>query len=147
MGRMDSELQDNDFAGCHRECRTRGEHSRVWGGCEFGIRPEPTVSMSKVYPDSDGHNSSGFDVYTASQLAEDVIEPALRGIRMLLGPEMTEAVLRGESILPFGEEGSGIEVAGWIARAIIQRNDPPELIPIPGIPTHGVDCPCPKGET
>lgn len=138
---MDSE---DGFDGCHRECRTKGRHSRVWGGCEFAEPPEPTVSMSKVFTDTDGHPSIGFDVYTADQLAEDIIEPTLRGIRMYLGPEVAEAVARGESILPFGEEESGMEVARWIARAIIRRNDPPTLIPLPGIPVHGVDCPCPK---
>lgn len=137
-------LKDKDFDGCHRECRTKGEHSRVWGGCEFGIRPEQTVSMSKVYPDTDGHNSIGFDVYTAEQLAEDIIEPVLRGVRMWLGPEASAAVRRGESIRPFEREEDGMEVARIIARAIIRRNDPPEIIPIPGIPTHGVDCPCLK---
>lgn len=135
---------ETDFDGCGRACRKKGEHTRIWTDfCEFAPQPEPTVSMSKVYLDTDGQNSIGFDVYTAKRLAEDVIEPALRGIRMQLGPEMTEAVLRGESIRPFADEASGMEVARWIARAIIRRNDPPEPIPIPGIPVHGVDCPCP----
>lgn len=133
-------LDDTDFDGCMRACRKQGKHTRVWRECEFGIRPEPTVSMSKVYVDTDGHNSIGFDIYTAEQLAEDVIEPALRGIRMQLGSE-------GEVIRPFEHEESGMEVARWIARAIIRRNDPPELIPLPGIPTHGVDCPCPKEDS
>lgn len=48
-----------------------------YGGCDHADRPEPTVSMSKVYTDSDGFPSIGFDQYTVAQLAE-LIEPALR---------------------------------------------------------------------
>lgn len=139
--------EEADFDGCRRECRKKGEHTKIWGECEFGVEPEPTVSMSKIFLDTDGQNSIGFDVYTAEELAEDIIEPVLRGIRMRLGPGALEAAERGESFLPFEDEGNGIQVARWIARAIIRRNDPPGLIPIPGIPTHGVDCPCPKGES
>lgn len=137
---------DKDFDGCHRECRTKGEHSRVWGGCEFGIRPEPTVSMSQVYPAADGQPAIGFDVYTAEGLAEDIIEPVLRGLRMAIGPENLAELNRGGTIRPFADEENGMMVARLIARAIIRRNDPPELIPLPGIPVHGVDCPCsPEG--
>lgn len=139
-------LDDKDFDGCHRECRIKGEHSRVWGGCEFGIRPEPTVNMSKVFRDIDGQNSIGYDSYTAEQLAENIIEPALRGIRMHPGPVLIEVITRGESFLPFEEEGSGMEVARWIARAIIRRNDPPTRIPIPDIVECSPDCFCRKGD-
>lgn len=137
-------LDDKDFDGCMRACRRKGEHTRVWGECEFGIRPERTVSMSKVYPDTDGHNSIGFDVYTAEELAGDIIEPVLRGLRMAIGPGNLAELNRGNSIRPFADEENGMMVARLIARAIIRRNDPPELIPLPGIPTHGVDCPCPR---
>jgi hypothetical protein len=66
-----------DFDGCHRACRRAGVHSLIWGGCEHAVPPEPTVSMSVVYTDTDGHQSIGFDQYTAAELAA-VIEPALR---------------------------------------------------------------------
>ncbi|MFJ3141672.1 hypothetical protein ACIPJM_04375 [Streptomyces halstedii] len=66
-----------DFDGCRRTCRIKDQHTLVWGECEHAAQPEPTVSMSKIYTDSDGHPSIGFDRYTAQQLA-DLIEPALR---------------------------------------------------------------------
>jgi len=140
------DLDDTDFDGCRRECRKRGEHTRIWGECEFGIRPEPTVNMSKVYTADDGYPAIGYDSYTAEQLAEDIIEPTLRGIRMHVGSENAQKIAMGQPIRPFEDEESGMEVARWIARAIIRRNDPPELIPLPGIPVHGVDCDCPPKE-
>ncbi|WP_399554194.1 hypothetical protein OG582_40415 (plasmid) [Streptomyces anulatus] len=66
-----------EFDRCNSRCRKKGAHTRVWGECDHGIQPEPTVSMSKIYTASDGHPSIGFDTYTAQQLA-DLIEPALR---------------------------------------------------------------------
>lgn len=113
---------DRDFDGCHRECRIKGEHSREWLGCEFGIRPEPTVSMSKVYRDTDGHNSIGFDVYTTEGLA-DLIEPALKGITLRLGPNALAAAQRGEAIRLSG--GEMWTIARQAAHAIVRRNDPP----------------------
>lgn len=65
-----------DFDGCNRDCRIKGAHTLVWGGCEHAPRPEPTVSMSVVYRDTDGHNSIGFDTYTVPELAR-LIEPAV----------------------------------------------------------------------
>lgn len=115
-------LDDRDFDGCHRECRNEGEHSRVWGGCEFGVRPEPTVSVSKVYRDTDGQNSIGFDVYTTEQLA-DLIEPALKGITLRLGPNALAAAQRGEPVRLSG--GEMWTIARQAAHAIVRRNDPP----------------------
>ena len=113
-------IDDKDFDGCHSECRRKGEHSRVWGGCEFGIKPEPTVSMSVVYRDTDGQNSIGYDSYTVDQLAE-LIEPALARVNLRLGPNASAAVARGEAIRLSGGEiwSMGREVA----HAIIHRND------------------------
>ena len=66
-----------DFDGCRRACRKQAVHTRVWGECEHGDRPEPTVSMTMVYTDpEDGLPSIGFDTYTVDQLAE-LIEPAI----------------------------------------------------------------------
>jgi hypothetical protein len=120
---------DTDFDGCHRECRTKGRHSKVWGGCEFGIKPEPTVSMSKVYTDpADGLPSIGFDSYTVDQLTE-LIEPSLKDIRVHLGPNSTAAVRRGESFRFSG--GEIWTIARQTAHAIVHRNDPgrPDLTP------------------
>lgn len=112
---------DQDFDGCHRECRIKGEHSRVWGGCEFGIRPEPTVSMSKVYTDAgDGYPSIGYDSYTVDQLT-DLIEPALKGITVHLGPNSSAAARQGE---PFRLSGGEVwAIARQAAHAIVHRND------------------------
>lgn len=121
MGRMDSELEDNDFAGCHRECRIKGRHSRVYGGCEFGIKPEPTVNMSKVFIDTDGYPSIGYDSYTVDRLT-DLIEPALKDITVHLGPNSSAAVRRGE---PFRLSGGEIwAIARQAAHAIVHRNNP-----------------------
>lgn len=112
---------DTDFDGCHRECRVKGRHSRVYGGCEFGVKPEPTVSMSHVFRDTDGQNSIGFDQYTVDQLTE-LIEPALKGFTVRLGPNSTAAARRGE---PFRLSGGEMwAVARQAAHAIIHRNDP-----------------------
>jgi hypothetical protein len=135
---------DGDFDGCHRECRVKGAHSRIWGGCEFGSKPEPTVSMSRIYLDTDGYNSIGYDTYTAEELADGIIEPVLRGLRVAVGSDYLSDLERGVPIRLFADEENGMRVARLIARAIIERNDPPELIPLPGIPVHGVDCSCPK---
>lgn len=119
---------DMDFDGCHHECRTKGKHSRVWGGCEFGIRPEPTVSMSKVYTAGDGYPSIGFDSCTVDQLTE-VIEPRLKDIQVHLGPNSTAAARRGE---PFRLSGGEIwTIARQAAHAIVYRNEtePPALAP------------------
>lgn len=112
---------DADFTGCHRECRTKGKHSRVWGGCEFGIKPEPTVNMSKVFTDTDGYPSIGYDSYTVDQLT-DLIEPALKGITVHLGPNSSAAARRGE---PFRLSGGEVwAIARQAAHAIVHRNNP-----------------------
>lgn len=113
-------IDDKDFDGCHSECRRKGEHSRIWGGCEFGIKPEPTVNMSVVYRDTDGQNSIGYDSYTVDQLAE-LIEPALQRVRLRLGPNASAAVARGEAISLSG--GEMWHVGREVAHAIIHRND------------------------
>lgn len=95
--------------GCARDCRE--QHTYVWGRCELApesARPEPTVSMSVVYDDTDGHKSIGFDTYTVDQLA-DLIEPVINE----------------------GEEGwanpydrdYGRWLAEKAAKAIVHRND------------------------
>lgn len=71
--------------GCSRPCHTAilagGDHTRRWGDCIHGVPPEPKVSMSKVYMDTDGYPSIGFDSYTEQELA-DLIEPAMRGLKI-----------------------------------------------------------------
>lgn len=43
-----------DFDGCHRQCRTTGAHTLVWGGCEHATPPEPAVTVMRVRHLSDG---------------------------------------------------------------------------------------------
>jgi hypothetical protein len=94
-----------DFDGCYRKCRVQGKHSLEYGRCEHADKPEPTVSMSKAFIGTDGHPSIGFDQYTVQQLADELIEPALR----LVG-------LR----LPDGEFSILARAASY---AIVHRND------------------------
>lgn len=112
-------LIDKDFTGCRRECAKRDEHTRVFGECEFGIRPEPTVSMSHIFKAADGHNSIGFDEYTLQELA-DLIEPALRQVNIHLGPNSLALVMRGEPVRLSG--GEVAELARMVAHAVLHRN-------------------------
>lgn len=112
---------DTDFDGCHRECRTKGDHTRIWGGCEFGVTPEPTVSMWKMYIDSvDGMTSIGTDEYSLQELA-DLIEPALRQVSIRFGPNSQALIMRGEIVRLSG--GETAELARLAAHAIIHRNN------------------------
>jgi hypothetical protein len=94
-----------DFDGCNRKCRKAAAHTRVWGECEFGIQPEPTVSMSRVYTDFDGCPSIGFDQYTVDQLAE------------LLDPVLGSVAMRART--------GSVDLAHLAAHAIVHRNDEP----------------------
>lgn len=58
-----------DFDGCRRACRRAGAHTLVYGECEQGPEPEPTVSLPRVYTAADGFLAVGFDTYTVPQLA------------------------------------------------------------------------------
>ncbi len=129
---------DRNFKGCDWICRFGQEHSRIWGRCEFGVQPEPSVSMSAMPPEFEG---TVFDTYNVTELAE-LIKPALRGVWMAVGPADLAAASRGERIRPLSDEGAGMGVAITVARAIIYRNDPPAPVPLPGVPVCGADCPC-----
>ncbi|MCI3279182.1 hypothetical protein [Streptomyces cylindrosporus] len=117
---MTNPASDQDFDGCHRACRAKGKHSLIWGGCEHATPPEPTVSMSVVYDDTDGHKSIGFDMYTVPQLAE-LIEPALRTIRIRLGPNALALLERGQEVQLSAGEYASLALAA--ADAIMHRND------------------------
>ncbi|MGW4222962.1 hypothetical protein ACWEG1_05845 [Streptomyces bauhiniae] len=93
----------DDFDGCGRKCRKAGAHTHVWGQCEHATPPEPTVSMSRVYTDTDGQRSIGFDVYTVEQLAE------------LLDPVLGSAAMRART--------GSVDLAHLAAHAIMHRND------------------------
>lgn len=112
----------HDFDGCYRACRIKQEHTLEWGGCEYAAPPEPSVSMSKVFTDTDGYPSIGFDSYTVPQLAE-LIEPALRTIRIHLGPNAVALLERGQTVSLSAGEYSSLALAA--ADAIVHRNDRP----------------------
>lgn len=112
-----------EFDGCRKFCRNRGEHTRVHGECEHAPVPEPTVSMSVVVRDEDGTSYIAFDTYTTEGLA-DLIEPALKNVRIALGPNSLTALRHGNTLtLTSGEVRS---LALEAAHAIIHRNDPQE---------------------
>lgn len=138
-------MKDTNFDGCRRECRIKGEHTRTWGGCEFGVEPEPTVSMSMIYTDpSDGYPSIGTDDYNLQQLT-DLIEPAVRRVKIQFGPNSLAVISRGATLGLSGGESAAI--AREVAYEIIHRNDKDRTTPAPAnVPVEhpfGVgDCTC-----
>jgi hypothetical protein len=104
--------------GCTRRCRTQGSHTRAWGECEFGIEPEPVVSVSRVFTNIDGERSIGFDRYTRQELA-DLIEPALHSMDIRLGPNARAMLQRGELVRLSG--GEYADLARAAAQAILDR--------------------------
>lgn len=48
-----------EFDGCNRECRKRGEHTLKWGSCEHGQRPEPRLGFWHTFTASDGKPAIG----------------------------------------------------------------------------------------
>lgn len=111
-------------AGCARDCTE--QHTYTWGRCALAsesARPEPTVSMSVVYDAADGHKAIGFDKYTVPQLAE-LIEPALRTIKIRLGPNARSMLERGDEVRLTAGEYASLALAA--ADAIVHRNDKPE---------------------
>lgn len=109
-----------DFDGCGRKCRLARKHTLTWGECEHAPKPEPTVSLSKIFKDTDGYPSIGYDSYTVQELA-DLIEPALRNVQVRLAPNALAVLQRGE---PVGLSGSEYaDLAREAAYAIVHRND------------------------
>jgi hypothetical protein len=111
---------ETDFDGCYRKCRTEQRHTMEYGGCEHADKPEPTVSMSKIYTDTDGFPAIGFDTYTVPELAE-LLEPALRRVAVRLGPNSRALLERGETVGLSG--GEYADLAREAAHAIVHRND------------------------
>jgi hypothetical protein len=99
-----TEQAEPDFNGCNRDCRIKGAHTLIWRLCEHAPKPEPTVSMSVVYQDTDGHPSIGFDTFTVPELAE-LITAALRA-----------------STLPVNGDDL-VDIGTVAAHAIVHRND------------------------
>ncbi|MEV5048223.1 hypothetical protein AB0N20_27400 [Streptomyces griseoincarnatus] len=69
-------MTPTSFDGCGRRCRKNLAHTLVYGECEHAPPPEPTVSLSRVYTDTDGYPSIGFDTFTVPELAR-LIEGAV----------------------------------------------------------------------
>lgn len=98
-----------DFDGCRRACRQQSAHTLVRGECEHAPEPEPTVSLSRVYTDTDGRKSIGFDAYTVPELAE-LITAGLRA-----------------SDLPVNADDF-VDIASVAAYTIVHRNDEPAAV-------------------
>ncbi|MGA4896717.1 hypothetical protein ACPCAJ_01960 [Streptomyces griseoincarnatus] len=116
-------MTPTSFDGCGRRCRKNLAHTLVYGECEHAPPPEPTVSMSRVFTDTDGYPSIGFDTFTVQQLA-DLIEPALRRAAVRLGPNALAMLQRGETVGLSG--GEYADLAREAAHAIVHRGDEPE---------------------
>jgi hypothetical protein len=113
-------LTPTSFDGCGRRCRNTLTHTLVYGECDQAPLPEPTVSMSRVFTDTDGQPSIGFDAFTVQQLA-DLIEPALRTVAVRLGPNAKAMLDRGETVALSG--GEYADLAREAAHAIVHRNE------------------------
>ena len=117
---MNEEGNVTGFDGCNITCRASGQHTNKHGYCALAPKPEPTVSMSVIVTEDDGTSFVAFDTYTTEGLA-DVIEPALRGVRIALGPNSLAALKHGNVLsLTTGELRS---VALQAAHAVIHRNE------------------------
>jgi hypothetical protein len=112
-----------NFDGCSLECSRQNEHTKVYGDCEKGVKPEATVTLSVVLPHLDDVPSIGFETYTVEGLA-DLIEPALRGVRIEIGPNSLTAIEHGNVLTLTGGEIRSMALEA--AHAIIHRNDPQE---------------------
>jgi hypothetical protein len=122
----DEENEDNamtmppaDYDGCRRPCAQSGQHTFIPGECEYAPEPEPTVSISRVYTDTDGQQSIGFDTYTLQGLAE-LIEDALPGITISLGPNALKLIESGHPVRLSGGECAAMALGA--ARAVFDRN-------------------------
>lgn len=113
-------LTPTSFDGCGRRCRKNLAHTLVYGECEHATPPEPTVSLSRVFTDTDGYPAIGFDVFSVQQLA-DLIEPALRKVSVRLGPNARLMLQRGEEVALSG--GEYADLAREAAHAIVHRNN------------------------
>jgi hypothetical protein len=116
--------------GCRRTCSE--QHTYKWGDCALApetARPEPHVSMTKVFVADDGNKAIGYDKYTEQQLA-DLIEPALHWVIIRLGPYALAMLQRGDTVaLSAGEYA---DLAREAAHAIIHRNAAPGVCTRPG---------------
>jgi len=120
-----TENTETDFDGCRHGCRRAGAHTLVYGECEHAPEPEPTVSLSHVYADTDGRKSIGFDTYTVGELA-DLIEPSLRRVQARFGPNALAMLDRGETVALSG--GEYADLAREAAHAIVHRHDPAAVV-------------------
>ena len=99
-----------DFDGCSRECRKLGGHTRRWGRCEYGIEPEPRLSILRTFMADDGYPAFCTESIPLSALAER-IEKALRSVHIRLGPNALAILGRGEKVTLSGGEYSAMALA------------------------------------
>ncbi|MET9222388.1 hypothetical protein ABZX65_26990 [Streptomyces sp. NPDC003300] len=111
-----------DFDGCSRDCRTSGVHTLTWGRCEYAAEAEPAVTLMRTRLMDDGMPAIVGDRLTVTELA-DLIEPALRQVRVHFGPNALAMLHRGEAVGLSG--GEYADLARAAAEAVAQ----PHLIP------------------
>jgi hypothetical protein len=104
----------NDFDGCRKSCQNSGAHSLVHGECEHGIPPEPKVTLLR--PDKRPGDIVSL-TYNLRELA-DVIAPALKNVRIALGPNSLKALEHGNTLTLSGGEIDALALEA--AHAIIE---------------------------
>jgi hypothetical protein len=53
--------EGDEFDGCSRLCRKRGQHTLKWGECEHGVRPPPTLDFFRVVTMADGYPAGAYN--------------------------------------------------------------------------------------
>lgn len=48
-------MDEEEFDGCSSQCRKKGKHSLVYGSCELGQQPKPTLGFFVVEDGEDGY--------------------------------------------------------------------------------------------
>jgi hypothetical protein len=110
----------SDFDGCHLSCRKAGKHTYTWTRCELASPPPPTVSMTHITTEDDGSSHIKFDTYTVEGLA-DLIEPALKNVKVTFGPNSIALLEKGNTLRLSGGELRALALEA--AHAIIHRKD------------------------
>lgn len=109
------------YDGCHRECWKAAAHTLNWGLCAHAVEPPPTASLSHVYTDAeDGQRSIDFDRFTVAELAE-LIEPALSGVGIRLGPTARALIQDGHEVWLSSDEIRRLALAA--ADAIVTHSN------------------------
>lgn len=101
-------------AGCRRSCSE--QHTYIWGNCALApesAKPEPTVSILRVRPDTDGGMGIVTESFTVTELA-DRIEQALHSVQITLGPKSLELIRDGHRMHLTGGEYRDLALAAAV---------------------------------